>query len=111
MLHLSATPGHSWPTMAGNEDHAARLRRASSQQGARFLYTRHAEAELQKDNVAKIEVENMLRRCRVTLVEPSGADETLRAEGSDADGRPLVAVVVLNEETVVIKVITGWVRN
>jgi hypothetical protein len=53
----------------------------------------------------------MLRRCRVTQVELNGCDETLRAEGSDADGRPLVAIVVLYEETVVIKVITGWIRK
>jgi hypothetical protein len=79
---------------------------------ARFLYTRPAEQELRNDGISKPEVENMLRRCRVTLVEPSGLEEMLlRAEGTDADGRPITAVVVLREETVVIKVITGWARK
>ena len=73
--------------MPTNEDHAGRLRRAASSMTARLLYTRHAEVELRKDGITKIEVENMLRRCRVTLVELSGFDETLRAEGLDVDGQ------------------------
>jgi hypothetical protein len=97
--------------MASNEHHASRLRQAARREDARFLYRAHALDEIGNDGVSKLEVENMLRRCRVTQVELNGCDETLRAEGSDADGRPLVAIVVLYEETVVIKVITGWIRK
>lgn len=93
------------------EFEASEIRKAASSPSVRFLYRRHAEQELQKDDVSKIEVENMLRRCRVTKVEQSGNDVTRRAEGTDATGRPLVTEVVLYREEIVIKVITGWIRK
>ncbi len=74
----------------------------------RFLYTRHAEEELSKDRIPKLDVENMLRRCRITLIEESRGELTRRAEGTDIDGRPIAAVVVPYDERGVIKIITGW---
>jgi hypothetical protein len=97
--------------MANNEARAARLREIARRDDVRFWYTRHAEIELRKDHVSKPEVENMLRRCRISLIETEKNEETLRAEGTDADGRSLAAIVVLYEESVVIKVVTGWVRE
>ena len=94
--------------MANCEEEAARLRAMARHTSVRFRYTRHAEAELRKDSIARLHVENMLRRCRVTLSEYKGCELTHRTEGTDGDNRPIAAVVVMNEEAVVIKVITGW---
>jgi hypothetical protein len=94
--------------MANYEDDAARLRSLARNPSVRFRYRRHAEDELRKDSIAKLHVENMLRRCRVTLSECRGGEVTYRAEGTDGDGRPIAAVVVMYEEAIVIKVITGW---
>lgn len=77
--------------------------------GAFVWYMRHAEKdELPADGIAKIDVENMLRRCIVSLIEDSGGEETWRAQGPDLDGRMLTAVVVAYEDDNSIKVITGW---
>lgn len=77
--------------------------------GAYVWYTRHAEHdELPADEIAKIDIENMLRRCVVSIVEDSGGEETWRAQGPDIDGRQITAVVVAYEDDNSIKVITGW---
>jgi hypothetical protein len=89
------------------DDEASELR-SLARKPARFLYRRHAEQELQKDGIPKIDVENMLRRCRVTMVEERGGELTRRAEGTDINGRPIVVIVVPDEETGAIKIITGW---
>ena len=93
------------------EHEAGRLRSLASS-GANVWYTRHAETELANDDIAKLDVENMLRRCSVALVEVnSSGDTTWRAVGTDSDGRRIVAVVVANEDDHEIKVITGWVHR
>jgi hypothetical protein len=72
------------------------------------LYRRHAEVELRADGIEKLDIENMLRRCWVSLSEIRGREMTHRAEGADSAGRPITAVVVMYEEEPAIKVITGW---
>ncbi|WP_292234284.1 DUF4258 domain-containing protein [Mesorhizobium sp.] len=92
------------------ENECGRLRRLA-RSGARVRYTNHALEEMEKDRIFRIDVENMLPRCQVTKVEPTGFDETWRAEGRDSNGRLLVAVVVAEEEIRVIRVITSWIRK
>ena len=93
--------------MSRFEDEASRLRALASNRRTRIRYTKHAEEELIKDDIAKIDVENMLRRCRVTLVEQK-QELTWRAEGTDSDGRKIAAVVVAEEDVLKVKVVTGW---
>lgn len=95
-------------TAASLEDEASKLRSLARRPDVRFLYTRHAEEELSKDGIPKLDVENMLRRCRVTLVEENRGELTRRAEGTDIDGRPIAAIVVPYEDKGSIKIITGW---
>jgi hypothetical protein len=102
------TGGRSRETMANYEEVAGRLRRLARNPAVRFLYRRHAETELRADGIEKLDLENMLRRCSVSLSEISGRELTHRAEGTDGAGRPITAVVAMNEEDLVIKVITGW---
>jgi hypothetical protein len=77
--------------MASLEDEASKLRSLARRRGVRFLYRRHAEEELRKDGIPKIDVENMLRRCRVSMIEERGGELTRRVEGTDVNGRGIVA--------------------
>jgi hypothetical protein len=107
--YMSGAAGaRSRGTMANYEEVAGRLRRLARNPAVRFLYRRHAETELRADGIEKLDIENMLRRCSVSLSEISGRELTHRAEGTDGAGRPIAAVVVMYEEDLVIKVITGW---
>lgn len=92
----------------GFESQASRLRRLARRRDVLFLYSEHADVELAKDGLCKIDIENMLRRCRVTLVEESDGEEAWRAEGTDRDRRRIAACVVPYEGKIWIKVITGW---
>jgi hypothetical protein len=65
---------------------------------------------MRKDSIVKIDIENMLRRCRVTLVEFKSEKEW-RAEGTDSDSRRIAAVVVASEREIEIKIITAWAAN
>lgn len=94
------------------EHECGRLRKAASHHDVTIFFRKHAEIELAKDGIEKIDVANMLCRCVVTLVETNhkrGEDEW-RAEGADSDGRRIAAEVVLYDEDdpPAIKVITGW---
>jgi hypothetical protein len=89
---------------------ASRLRRLAANRSVFFRYTRHAREEMTKDSIVRIDVENMLRRCSVTLIEQSGGEETWRAEGTDNDGRAITAVVVVYEVQIEIKIITAWAK-
>lgn len=54
----------------------------------------------------------MLKRCSVTLVETDGrGEETWRAEGTDIDGRSIVAVVVAYQTVLKIKIVTCWAKR
>lgn len=89
-------------------DEASRLRSLASSPTVAIRFTKHAREECAKDRVFEIDVLNMLTRCRVTLVEGSGLNETWRAEGVDSDNRKLTAVVSVFERADLIRVITCW---
>jgi hypothetical protein len=61
-----------------------------------------------KDKVTELDVRSMLRRCAVVRVEQNRFEETWNAQGSDADGKRITAVVVAYEDIVTIKVVTVW---
>lgn len=87
------------------------MRKLAKQKDVMFFYSDHAIAEMQNDGLARIDIENMLRRCRVTYVEDKKGDETWRAEGTDCDGRPIVAIVVAYTNIIKIKIITAWAKK
>ena len=95
---------------ANFENEASRLRRLARRDGVRFAYRKHAEDEMANDKVYKIDVENMLRRCRVTLVEEKKSETTWRAEGKDTEGRSIAAVVVAYEDLIKVKIVTAWAK-
>jgi len=92
------------------ESQASRLRTLARNRHVLFGWTGHAEVERNRDGIAKIDVENMLRRCTVTNVEDTDGEEGWRAEGSDIDGRRIAAIVVAYEDdsNPEIKIVTVW---
>lgn len=76
------------------ENEGGRLRRLAQNREVVFIYRPHAEKEMRNDDLYKIDVENMLRRCSVVNVEDSDGEDAWRAYGSDSDGRKFFAIVV-----------------
>lgn len=89
------------------EHEAGRLRKLANADATVF-FTKHALKEMAEDSIVRIDVQTMLGRCRVTLVEETKGEESWRAEGPDFDGREIAAVVVAYEGEHEIKVITAW---
>jgi hypothetical protein len=93
------------------ENEASHLRNLARKKNVEFYYVNHALVEMKNDDIAKIDIENMLRRCRVTLVEDKKGEETWRAEGNDYNGRPIVATIVAYEDAIVVKIVTAWKKD
>jgi hypothetical protein len=94
------------------ENEAARLRKLAKRSDVTVWWTDHAEIERKKDNIAKIDVQNMLKRCSISNVEDTDGEEGWRAEGSDIDGRRIAAIVVAYEdEPPEIKIVTTWAHK
>jgi Domain of unknown function (DUF4258) len=93
------------------ENEAARLRKLAKRPDVTVWWTDHADSERQKDNIAKIDVQNILKRCSVSKVEDSAGEECWRAEGTDIDGRRISVEVVAYDEPPEIKIITTWAHK
>jgi len=94
------------------ESEAARLRKLARRPDVLVWWRDHAEDERAKDGIAKLDVQNMLKRCQVSNVEDTDGEECWRAEGKDIDGRPITAIVVAYEDDPPeIKIVTCWVRK
>jgi hypothetical protein len=57
------------------ESEASRLRKLARNPNVLVWWTGHGGVERNKDDVAKIDVHNMLKRCRVTNVEDSEGEQ------------------------------------
>lgn len=91
------------------ENEAARLRQLARNPDVTVWWTEHAEIERGKDDIAKLDVQSMLKRCQVTNVEDTDGEEGWRAEGSDIDGRRIAAIIVAYEDDPPeIKIVTTW---
>ena len=94
------------------ESEAARLRKLARRPDVLVWWRDHAEDERAKDDIAKLDVQNMLKRCLVSNVEDTDGEECWRAEGNDIDGRPITAIVVAYEDDPPeIKIVTCWARK
>ncbi len=94
------------------ENEAARLRKLARRSDVTVWWTDHAEIERNKDNIAKLDVHNMLKRCSISKVEETDGEECWRAEGTDIDGRRIAAIVVAYEaEPPEIKIVTTWAHK
>jgi hypothetical protein len=92
------------------ENEGGRLRRLAKESEIIFVYRPHAVKAMKDDDLYKIDVENMLRRCSVTNVEDTDGEECWRAYGTDGDGRKFFAIVVPYEDEPAIKIITVFLE-
>ena len=94
------------------EHEAGRLRSLARDWRTLIWFTGHGGEERQKDDIPRIDVVNMLKRCGVTNVEfkAKTGEEEWRAEGKDSDGRGITAIVVADEGALEIKVVTTWAK-
>ncbi|KAI93623.1 hypothetical protein T281_15530 [Rhodomicrobium udaipurense JA643] len=93
------------------EDEGSRLRKLASTPGISLAFSRHAEDEMRKDGIVKLDIANMLKRCMVTKIEDCRDETSWRAEGKDNDGRKIAAEVVVYEDRIRIKIVTAWVNR
>jgi hypothetical protein len=94
------------------ESEASRLRNLARRPDVKVWWRTHADLERKKDNIAKLDVQNMLKRCSVSNVEETDGEECWRAEGTDIDGRRIAAIVVAYEDDPPeIKIITTWAHK
>jgi len=94
------------------EHEAARLRNLARRPDVLVWWTDHAEVERKKDNIAKLDVHNMLKRCSISKTEETDREECWRAEGTDIDGRRIAAeVVAYEDDPPEIKIITTWAHK
>jgi len=79
----------------------------------RVHITPHALNAAADDDVARIDLEDMLCECTVIRRDESHGEEAWRVEGDDFDGRTIVAIVVPYEtaKPPYLKVITCWVKK
>ncbi len=95
------------------ENEASQLRKLARNPNVLIGWSSHAEVERNKDQIAKIDVHNMLKRCVVSNVEDTDGETGLRAEGTDIDGRRIAAIVVAYEDdqNPEIKIVTTWAKK
>jgi hypothetical protein len=93
------------------EHEASALRRLAQDSEVVFVYRPHAQKAMKDDDLYKIDVENMLRRCSVVNVEDSEGEVAWRAYGSDGDGRKFFVIVVPYADDPSIKVITVFIEK
>jgi hypothetical protein len=95
------------------ESEASRLRNLARNPDVLVWWVPHADDERKKDKIAKLDLQNMLKRCSVSNVEDTYGEEGWRAEGTDIDGRRICAIVIAyeDEDNPEIKIITVWAKK
>lgn len=91
-----------------HDDVTRRLHELAKRSETGFRYTRHALDEMRADQVSKLDVHYVLKRCPVVRVEQNRMEETWNVRGRDADGRMIEIVLVAYERELKIKIITVW---
>lgn len=86
--------------------HTARFKKLMKK--SEIIFTSHAKERMKERCVIFMEVEEVLRKGRVTLVEydPKRGNDKFTVEGSINDYKKLKVVISLLEEDCIIKVIT-----
>jgi hypothetical protein len=105
-------PPPAWLIQMAFESEASRLRALARRPDVKVWWTKHADEEREKDNIAKLDAQNMLKRCSVSNIEKTDGEECWRAEGKDIDDRRIAVIVVAYEDDPPeIKIITTWAHK
>ncbi len=95
-------------------DVAAKIRRWCRKENPNITFgfyhdgSTHSLQEMDNDNINLDDMLRCLRGCRVSDVRLENGEWRYRAEGKDKDGRDLVFIVVLYDESEEVKVVTAW---
>jgi len=99
------------PPQSFYHSEGARLRQIANEAAALVFFSRHAGREMAKDRIDKHDVMRILKRGAVVRVENHRGTDTHNVRGRDSDEREIEVVVVLDEITQRIKVVTAWERK
>ena len=84
------------------------IRSLARKRGVSWEFDSHAEEEMRKDNIDRLDVQNALSDCKVTeeqYYEPFWRYVTI---GPDTDGRKITVIIELEEMCLRIFVVTAW---
>lgn len=90
------------------EQHASRVRKLAQTKGVRIKFGDHALVEMGKDSINAISVLSMLKRCSSSGFDLINFQERIRATGRDNNDNKITAVVVIDEDSITIFVVTAW---
>jgi len=82
------------------------LREVMSSPGRRIRYTRHALEEMGNDNIIDADIITVLEKGKVTWIETK-KDVLWHVEGKDCDSRRVRVVISVNNDVVIVKIITA----
>lgn len=82
------------------------LREVMSSPGYRIRYTSHALEEMGNDNIINADIIAVLEKGKVTWIE-NKKDVLWHVEGKDCDSRRVRLVISVNNDVVIVKIITA----
>lgn len=82
------------------------LRKVLSNPDCRIRYTKHALEEMENDNIIIPDIITVLGKGKVTWIE-NKKDVLWHVEGKDFDSRRVRVVISINNEVVIVKIITA----
>ncbi len=89
-------------------DETRRLHDLARKEVIRMAWIGHAEEEMRADAISKIDILHICKRGFVSSIEISGKRWRWRVVGRDCDGRAITAIVIPDEESGRITVVTAW---
>lgn len=100
---------HQLGKKMANHNETRRLHALIANPNTLIDYTEHALDEMAKDEIVQQDVEVILSRSAVTEIQSAEPSEVRwRISGYDGDGRYLEIVVVVEEDSLIVLVITTW---
>jgi len=91
-------------------DETQRLHRLANVDGVSLRTMPHADREMRKDGITKVDVRTMCKRGFVSGIEMVGRQWRWTVEARDSDGRGITAVIEAEEDGYRLLVITAWSR-
>jgi hypothetical protein len=92
-------------------DETQSLRNVIGNPKAQVAYTRHAEEQMMKRQIDRMDVRRVLETGTVEAIDlRPGGDETWNVRGRDLDGRDLIVVCAVFEDLIKVKIVTAFPR-
>jgi hypothetical protein len=89
-------------------DEARRLRTLANNYSVAVAFSPHAEKEMRKDRIDRVDISSILKRCSVIGCELYALEWRWTATGRTCDGENIEIVCIPKEDLIRIDVITVW---